>query len=70
MWQYKERDGQAGKRKCWACRYELGANRLSLPLSVAEWRKLLRWFLLGLSGAAAAHEAGLGRELYCERSPR
>ena len=50
------------KRKCSACRYEWRANGLPLHLSEAEWKKLLRWFLLGLSSAAVSREAGLGRE--------
>ena len=50
------------KRKCSACRYEWRTDRLPLHLSRAEWKRLLRWFLLGLSSAAISREAGLGRE--------
>lgn len=50
-----------GKRKCSACRYEWRADRLPLHLSHAEWKRLLRWFLLGLSSTAISREAGLGR---------
>ena len=50
-----------GKRKCSACRYEWRENGLPLHLSAAEWKKLLRWFLLGLSSRAISREANLGR---------
>jgi len=50
------------KRKCSACRYEWRTDRLPLHLSRAEWKRLLRWFSLGLSSAATSREAGLGRE--------
>ena len=50
------------KRKCSACRYEWRTDRLPLHLSRAEWKRLLRWFLLGLSSAAISRESGLGRE--------
>jgi len=51
-----------GKRKCSGCRYEWRPNRLPLRLTLAEWKRLLRWFLLGQSSARIAKEAGLGRE--------
>lgn len=50
-----------GKRRCASCRYEWRANRLPLHLSRAEWRRLLRWFLLGQSSCGIAREARLGR---------
>lgn len=50
------------KRKCSACRYEWKANRLPLHLSRVEWKRLLRWFMLGLSSKGVAREASLGRE--------
>jgi len=50
-----------GKRKCSACRYEWRESGLPLHLSVAEWKKLLRWFLLGLSSEVIAREANLGK---------
>jgi len=49
------------KRKCSACRYEWRESGLPLHLSVAEWKKLLRWFLLGLSSEVIAREANLGK---------
>jgi len=49
------------KRKCSACRHEWRANHLPLHLSRNEWKRLLRWFVLGLSSAGIAREAGLGR---------
>ncbi len=33
-----------------------------MHLDRAEWKRLLRWFLLGLSSTAISREAGLGRE--------
>ena len=51
-----------GKRKCAACRYEWKPNRLPLRLARAEWKRLLRWFLLGQSSLRVAKEADLGRE--------
>ena len=51
-----------GKRKCSACRHEWRADRLPLHLSNSEWKRLLRWFLLGLSSNSISREAGLGRE--------
>src|SRR4030042_4618888 len=51
-----------GKRKCAACEYEWRANRLPLHLSRAEWKRLLRWFLLGQSSARIAEEAHLDRK--------
>jgi hypothetical protein len=49
------------KRRCATCRYEWRANQLPLHLLRAEWRRLLRWFLLGQSSAGIALEARLGR---------
>jgi transposase len=51
-----------GKRKCSVCRYEWRESGLPLHLSAAEWKTLLRWFLLGLSSKAITREANLGRE--------
>src|SRR4030043_804883 len=50
------------KRKCSVCKYEWHANLLPLHLSRTEWKRLLRWFLLGQSSAREAEEAHLGRE--------
>ncbi len=49
------------KKRCTSCRYEWRADQLPLHLSRAEWRRLLRWFLLGQSSAGIAREARLGR---------
>jgi len=51
-----------GKRRCSACKYEWRANQLPLHLTPSEWKRLLRWFLLGQSSARVAQEAHLGRE--------
>lgn len=51
-----------GKRRCAACRYEWMARALPLRLTPAEWRQLLRWFVLVQSSAVIAHEAGLERK--------
>jgi transposase len=51
-----------GKRRCSACKYEWKANRLPLHLSRAEWKRLVRWFLLGQSSARVAEEAHLDRK--------
>jgi len=50
-----------GKRRCSVCRYEWRANRLPLHLSRSDWKRLLRWFLLGQSSTRVAQEAHLGR---------
>src|SRR5437899_12353975 len=49
------------KRRCAACRYEWRPDGLPLRLTVAEWRRLLRWFVLGQSAAVIAREARLER---------
>ena len=51
-----------GKRRCAACWYEWVARVLPLRLTPAEWRRLLRWFVLGQSSAVIAQEAGLERK--------
>ena len=51
-----------GKRKCSICKYEWKAARLPLRLTLAEWKRLLRWFLLGQSSARIAKEAHLERK--------
>lgn len=48
------------KSRCAACRYEWRAG-LPLRLTSREWAGLLRWFLLGLSGAQIATQTGLER---------
>lgn len=50
------------KRRCVGCRYEWRPGRLPLRLTRPQWRRLLRWFLLGQSAAVVAREAGLGRK--------
>ena len=51
-----------GKRKCSACRYEWRPSNLPLRLSRAEWKRLLRWFLLGMGSARIAEESHLDRK--------
>lgn len=51
-----------GKRKCLACRYEWRSSSLPLRLSRVQWKRLLRWFMLGLSGARVAEESHLDRK--------
>ncbi len=51
-----------GKRRCAACRYEWTPDALPLRLTRAEWRRLLRWFLLGHSAAVIAWETRLNRK--------
>ena len=50
-----------GKRRCAACRYEWRPGALPLRLTRTEWRRLLRWFVLGHSAEVIAQEAGLER---------
>ena len=50
------------KRKCGVCKYEWPVDRLPLQLNQAEWKRLLRWFLLGQSSVRIAEEAGLERK--------
>lgn len=51
-----------GKRRCAACRYEWTPKALPLRLTRAEWRRLLRWFLLEQSAVVIARETGLERK--------
>ena len=51
-----------GKRRCAACRYEWVPKVLPLRLTPGEWRRLLRWFVLGQSAAVIAQEARLERK--------
>jgi transposase len=50
------------KRKCTVCKYEWRANSLPLRLTRAEWKRLLRWFLLGQSGLRIAEESRIERK--------
>ncbi len=51
-----------GKRKCSVCRYEWRSDRLPLRLTRTEWKRLLRWFLLGQSSARVAEETRINRK--------
>lgn len=51
-----------GKRRCAACRYEWVPRAQPLRLTPVEWRRLLRWFVLGQSAAVIAQEARLERK--------
>ncbi len=51
-----------GKRRCAACRYEWTPGALPCRLSPLQWRRLLRWFVLGQSAAVIAQETGLERK--------
>ncbi len=51
-----------GKRRCAACRYEWVPRAQPLRLTSSEWRRLLRWFVLGQSSAVIAQEARLERK--------
>lgn len=51
-----------GKRRCAACRYEWTPGVLPLRLSPLQWRRLLRWFVLGQSAAVIAQESRLERK--------
>ena len=51
-----------GKSRCAACHYEWVPRALPLRLSPGEWRRLLRWFVLGQSAEVIAQEARLERK--------
>ncbi|MBM3926536.1 MAG: IS1595 family transposase [SAR202 cluster bacterium] len=50
------------KLRCAACRYEWTPKPLPLGLTVAEWRRLLRWFVLGHTAMTVARETRLKRK--------
>lgn len=50
------------KRRCAACRYEWRPQALPLRWTRPEWRRVLRWFLLGHSAAVIAQETHLERK--------
>lgn len=50
------------KLKCSKCRYEWAQNKLPLNLTKSEWKKALRYFLLGLSSNKIASETGLNKQ--------
>jgi len=50
-----------GRFKCARCRYEWVPDNVPLRLSRGQWRRLLRYFMLGLSSNKIASEADLER---------
>ena len=54
------------KRKCSSCKYEWRPNPMPLRLSRVEWKRLLRWFLLGQSSARIAEESHIDRKKVLE----
>ena len=50
------------KHRCGACHYEWIPKKLPLRLTPPEWRRLLRWFVLGQSANVIAQEAHLERK--------
>ena len=51
-----------GKQRCAACHYEWRPQALPLRLTSTQWRRLLRWFLLGHSAEVISQETGLHRQ--------
>jgi hypothetical protein len=51
-----------GRLKCAACRHEWTPHKLPLRLTNIEWRQILKYFLLGLSGNKIASETGLDKK--------
>ena len=51
-----------GKQRCAACHYEWRPLALPLRLTPSQWRRLLRWFLLGHSAQVIAQESILERQ--------
>ena len=51
-----------GGRRCARCRFEWRPGRWPLRLTAAEWRRLLQWFVRGVSSAAIARETRLDRK--------
>lgn len=51
-----------GKRKCSSCKYEWKSRSFPLRLSRTEWKRLLKWFLLGQSSNRIAEESGVKRK--------
>jgi len=49
------------KVRCSRCKYEWAPNRLPLRLKASQWRKILGWFLRGLSSQNIAEETGINR---------
>ena len=50
-----------GRFKCARCRYEWVAGKLPLRLSRGQWRRVVRYFMLGLSSNKIASETDLER---------
>ncbi|MEE9252501.1 MAG: hypothetical protein V3U74_04020 [Thermodesulfobacteriota bacterium] len=50
------------KLRCSKYRYEWVPNKLPPNLTRTEWKKVLRYFLLGLSGNKIATETGVNRK--------
>lgn len=50
-----------GRTRCAKCRYEWRPDRLPLRLTRSGWRKVLHFFLLGLSSNKVAQETGIER---------
>jgi transposase len=50
-----------GKRRCASCKYEWTPHRFPLHLRDSEWRKLLHWFMHGLTHQAISEETGINR---------
>ena len=48
-----------GKRRCKTCRYEWNPQGLPLRLRREQWRRILEWFLLGLSSNRIAERTKL-----------
>lgn len=49
------------KVRCVKCKYEWVPNRLPARLLASQWRKILGWFLRGLSSQNIANETGINR---------
>jgi len=50
------------KRKCCECKYEWRRGKLPFRLTRAEWKDILRYFMLGLSSNKIASETGLEKK--------
>ena len=50
------------RRRCASCHYDWRPGMLPLRLTLGEWRRLLRWFVLGHSAEVIAQEARLHRQ--------
>jgi len=51
-----------GKLKCSKCRYEWTPNKLPLRLTLFQWKRIVRYFLLGLSSNKIVDEVGLNKK--------